>query len=222
MLKKILHLLNSFLQKKVAIDYTSVGLQRPRHLAVPLITNYIRISNFELIVHEIKEKKLTGAVAEVGVYKGEFAKYINQAFPDKKLYLFDTFEGFNKKDIEVENNKNFSEATQDFSNTSINEVLDKMSNKENCIVKKGYFPESLDGLDTEFCFVSLDTDLYKPILDGLHYFYPRLQQGGYIFVHDYNNDLYPGAKQAVHEFCAQQNIAYTPITDSWGTVIIAK
>lgn len=222
MIKKIIGLISSFLQKKVSFDYILLGLKRQRNFKVPLATNYIRISNFELVVQEIKDKQLKGSVAEVGVYKGEFAKFINKAFPDKKLYLFDTFEGFNEKDVHVEVSKNFSSGNQDFSNTSINEVLGKMSHKESCIIKKGYFPDSLDGLEDKFCFVSLDPDLYKPILDGLEYFYPRLEKGGYIFVHDYNNDFYSGSKQAVREFCEKYNVPYVPITDSWGTVVISK
>jgi O-methyltransferase len=134
----------------------------------------------------------------------------------------DTFAGFNEADIDVEKNNNFSQGNQDFSDTSVNMVIRKMKFPEKCVIKKGYFPDSLDGLEDSFCFVSLDPDLYKPILDGLEYFYPRLVKGGYIFVHDYNNSLYPGAKQAVREFCNKNNIPYFPLTDSWGTVIIAK
>lgn len=32
-----------------------------------------------------------GNVSECGVYKGEFARYINEFFPDKKCYLFDSY-----------------------------------------------------------------------------------------------------------------------------------
>ncbi len=222
MLRKIFVLLNSIFKGDLILDYRTVGLKRNRIIQVPKITNYIRISNFELVVQEILEMNVPGNVAEVGVYKGEFAKYINEAFPNRTLYLFDTFEGFNEKDILIEKQNDFSKGDQDFANTSVMEVLSKMKNKEKCIVKKGYFPESLAGLEDTFCFVSLDPDLYKPILDGLEYFYPRLSKGGYIFIHDYNNDLYSGAKKAVREFCAKYQVAYTPITDSWGTVVISK
>ena len=43
-----------------------------------------------------------GECAEAGVFEGDFAKWINQYFPDRKLYLFDTFEGFDMRDIEKE------------------------------------------------------------------------------------------------------------------------
>ncbi|HMN32842.1 MAG TPA: TylF/MycF/NovP-related O-methyltransferase [Chitinophagaceae bacterium] len=222
MVKKLLHFFVAFFQRKIAFDFTVLGLKRNRLFKIPLYSNYIRISNFELVVQEIQEKNIQGSVAEVGVYQGEFAKYINLAFPQKTFYLFDTFQGFDKKDVQHEQEKNFSTGTQNFQNTSIECVLSKMPFPEKCIFKKGYFPDSLDGLEDTFCFVSLDPDLYKPIYDGLKYFYPRLQKGGYIFVHDYNNEYYAGAKQAVRDFCQENQIAYIPITDSWGTVVIAK
>jgi len=136
--------------------------------------------------------------------------------------LFDTFEGFDEKDISTEKQSSFSSGEQDFSDTSVELVLSKMKYRNNCIIKKGYFPASTDGVEDTFCFVSLDADLYEPILSGLHFFYPKLESKGYIFVHDFNNDLYKGARQAVIEFCSKNNIGYLPIPDSGGTAIITK
>lgn len=222
MIKKLMNLFFSIIKGDVVLDYYAIGIKRERIFSIPKFTNYIRIHNLELVAQEIKEKGLKGAIAEVGVYKGEFAKYLNIAFPEKKLYLFDTFEGFDSNDVSIEYEKSFSAGDQDFSNTSINEVLSKMKFKNNCIIKQGYFPESLDGIEETFSFVSLDADLYKPIKDGLIYFYPRLEKGGFIFIHDYNNDLYRGAKQAVREFAEEYGVSYTPLPDTWGTVAITK
>lgn len=221
-IRKVWQISKSLIRGELTLDYRMLGLKRNRHIRIPKLTNYIRINNLELCAHEILEQKVEGNVAELGVYKGEFAKYLNEVFPNKKLYLFDTFAGFNNQDIKVELENNFSDGDQDFSNTSVNEVISKMKYPKNCIIKQGYFPDSLNGLEDKFSFVSLDADLYKPILEGLEYFYPRLCKGGYIFVHDYNNNEYDGSKNAVREFCARHDIAYTPISDSWGTVIIAK
>jgi len=195
---------------------------RDKHLRVPKIGGYIRLKTLELAVSEIYENNVQGNIAEVGVYKGDFAKELNYAFPDRILYLFDTFKGFDQKDILVETRNNLSKGEQNFSDTSVELVLSKMKYKHQCRVHKGYFPESLNGLDDTFAFVSLDPDLYKPILDGLEYFYPRLNKGGFIFIHDYNNSEYPGAKQAVKEFSIKYNIPYVPISDAWGSAIIKK
>jgi O-methyltransferase len=184
--------------------------------------DYIRLSTLELISHEINSKKLSGNVAELGVYKGKFARYINEYFPNRTLYLFDTFEGFDKRDTEKEVKENFSTGAQDFSNTSVDTVLSIMPNKDVCKPIKGFFPESAKGFDDTLVFVSLDADLYEPIYAGLIFFYPKLVKGGYIFVHDFNNDAYKGARKAVEQFCAEQQIGYLPLPDSGGTAIISK
>ncbi len=184
--------------------------------------DFVRYTTLELCANEIKANNVNGNIAELGVYQGEFAKRLNQLFPNKKLYLFDTFEGFNAKDINTEKQRSFSSGEQNFSDTSVELVLSKMKFRNNCIVKKGYFPESAVDVNDRFCFVSIDADLYEPILSGLQFFYPKLESKGYIFVHDFNNDLYKGVKKAVLEFCNDNTISYIPIPDSCGTAIIIK
>jgi O-methyltransferase len=184
--------------------------------------DYIRHSSLELIAHEIYEKNINGSVAELGVYKGDFARNINTVFPDRKLYLFDTFEGFDEKDIKIDVEKKYSTGTQDFSETSIDIVLGKMKYKENCVIKKGYFPETTKNVDEKFAFVSIDVDLYEPIYNGLCYFYPRLEKGGYIFIHDYNNIGYSGTKDAIKKYSTETNVPYFPLCDGGGSAIIIK
>jgi O-methyltransferase len=184
--------------------------------------DYIRLATLELVSFEIRKKRLVGNVAELGVYKGKFAKYINQYFPDRKLYLFDTFTGFDQRDIAHEKSRNFSLAEQDFSDTSLEAVLKQMPLPQNCIPVKGFFPESAIHINDTFVFVSLDTDLFEPLYQGLLFFYPRLNPGGYIFIHDFNNDAYTGARLAVEQFCLEQKINYLPVPDLGGSVIIMK
>ena len=221
-MNKYLNLIRSLLKRELILDHRMLGLNRARRLSIPPVTNYIRISTLELAAQEIYEKEVPGSVAEVGVYKGGFAKYLNQIFPDRTLYLFDTFEGFDAQDVTIEKTLNYSSGSQDFSDTNAEIVLARMAHREKCIIKKGWFPESLNGLEDIFCFVSLDADLYKPIYESLEYFYPRLSKGGYIFIHDYNNKAYEGAGAAVRAYCSKTGIAYTPVSDTWGSAIIAK
>ncbi|HWB26124.1 MAG TPA: TylF/MycF/NovP-related O-methyltransferase [Chitinophagaceae bacterium] len=220
--KTLLRLSGKTLQKNnIAVTGSLEFLKRKRPVPATYF-DYIRLSSLELVSHKINSNNITGNVAEVGVFRGDFASFINGYFPGRKLYLFDTFEGFDKRDISVEKQNDFSEGNQDFSNTSIDIVLKKMPYPEMCIPQKGYFPETAKDLEDIFVFISLDTDLYQPIYDGLKFFYPRLAKGGYIFVHDFNNDSYKGAKKAVEQFCAEQDISFVPIADICGTCIITK
>jgi O-methyltransferase len=221
-MNKYLSLVKSFLTKEIVLDQKMIGLNRERRISIPPVTNYIRISTLELVAEEIYGNNVAGSIAELGVYKGNFAKYMNKVFPEKKFYLFDTFEGFEDADMQVEKEIKLNTRHQNFENTSVQLVLSKMINKQNCVIKKGWFPDSLEGLEDNFCFVSLDADLYKPIYEGLEYFYPRLNKGGYIFIHDFNNKNYEGAKTAVKEFCKKMNIGFVPMSDTWGSAIIAK
>ena len=55
-------------------------------------------------------QKIQGSVCECGVNRGDFAYWINLYFPTRTLYLFDTFEGFDRRDLERErsfNDNNF-------------------------------------------------------------------------------------------------------------------
>lgn len=190
----------------------------------PLMNCSPRIASLEVAAREIYDKGIGGAVAEAGVYQGGFASYINRFFNDRKLYLFDTFEGFSARDIEVERKKDYSlRNAGHFGDTSVEQVISNMPFKDNVIVKKGYFPDTADGLDEKYCFVSLDLDLYQPIKAGLEYFYPNLVGGGYIFIHDCNigHINYSGARAALLEFVEKIKVGYVMLPDN-RTAVIAK
>ena len=183
----------------------------------------IRLASLRLIASEINEQKLEGEVAELGVYKGKFASEINRLFPNKKLYLFDTFEGFNSEDVSIENSHGYSKAkVGDFSDTNMELVKNQLPYKEQAIFIKGYFPESVKEELPSFCFVSLDTDLYKPTYEGLKVFYPKLVKGGMIIIHDYNSTQFPGVKDAVKEFCIENNAFLVPLCDMHGSAVLIK
>ncbi|WP_238700395.1 TylF/MycF family methyltransferase [Helicobacter jaachi] len=171
------------------------------------------------------------AIAEVGVYRGDFARVINEAFSKNRFYLFDTFEGFSMQDLGGNSNTKdgvmgANLGAKHFANTSVELVLSKMPNPKNCVIKKGWFPQSAQDctdLDSKFCFVNLDCDLYEPILAGLKFFYPRMCEGGVILIHEYFSNGYVGVRAAVQEFFAKQNLKSfqkIPIGDNLSIAIL--
>ncbi|NDJ28023.1 methyltransferase [Campylobacter sp. MIT 12-8780] len=158
------------------------------------------------------QKDIKGSIAELGVYQGDTAKRFNKYFPDKSLYLFDTFEGYAKDDIEKGDNifaKEFGEGH--LSNTSKELVLSKMPNPQKVIIKQGWFPQTTQGLENEkFCLVNLDPDLYNPVLEGLEFFYPRLVKNGVLCVAGYFS-LHSGVKKAVDEFSEKYKLDFIPL-----------
>ncbi len=178
----------------------------------------------EKIAMILEDKEVSGAVAELGVYRGDFAKVINTVFPDRKLYLFDTFEGFPEEDMNYETENNLLLNTVGkLSNTSVEYVMGRMPHPERCVIRKGYFPETAAGLEDErYAFVNIDVDLYKPILAGLEYFWPRMAENGYIFVHDYFSFSYAGTKKAIEEFSERFHVGFTPIGDTLSVAFVKK
>ena len=133
-------------------------------------------------------RDVKGSLAEVGVFRGYFSKRINKFFPNRTLYLFDTFTGFDSNDLQIEAEKKFSNRPAGFfGNTSVEYVLSVLPHPEKAIIKKGFFPEIAKGVNDDFIFVNLDVDLYKPTLAGLEFFYPKMVCGGVILIHDYYN-----------------------------------
>jgi O-methyltransferase len=190
---------------------------------MPSEDDYCRMMTLRLTAERIVRKKVHGSIAELGVYRGELAAILNRLFSDRTLYLFDTFEGFSNNDLaDGQERKHSQAAVGDFKDTSLDMVLARMAHPEKIILRKGYFPDTTEGLEDTFAFVSLDVDLYKPTLAGLNYFYPRLSKGGCIFVHDYNNLRFKGVRSAVEEFSDATGAPVVQIPDLSGTVIVSK
>lgn len=161
-----------------------------------------------------------GDMAEVGVWRGDCAEFIHKFAPERNFYLFDTFEGFPDQEEPADNlYKN------EFLDTSEEMVRLHFAENPSVIVKAGNFPDTARDLEgNRFTFVSIDCDLYKPILDSWNFFYPRMSKGGYIFVHDHNGlDGYnQGALRATKEFLSDKPELIVDIPDQWGSILIRK
>lgn len=183
----------------------------------------VRVAALRLIAQEIKARNVEGEMAELGVFRGEFSAVMNELFPDKELYLFDTLEGFDEKDLKVEEQfGNSGMVHRDFSDTSIDLVTSKMSYPDKVHFYKGYFPDTYPHNMPRLALVSLDPDLYEPVYQGLKRFYPLLNSGGVILIHDYNSMQFPGVKKAVNKYAKEEGIYVVPLMDMHGTAVIVK
>lgn len=102
-----------------------------------------RVAVMRLLSEQIYQLDIPGNVAELGVFRGEFSSLISAAFPDRKIHLFDTFEGFSEKDITIEASGNLSRAkTGDFSSTDIDSVLHVMPDPTRTVSALYFFKSS--------------------------------------------------------------------------------
>jgi O-methyltransferase len=182
-------------------------------------TDPVRFATISLAIHRIITENIEGSFAEAGVWKGWTSKLIHSLAPNRKYYLFDTFEGFPEQNLEVRDGQ-----IERFKNTNVESVKKNIGNIDNVEFRVGYFPATAVGLESEkFAFVMLDMDLYQSTKDGLNFFYDRTAPGGYIFLHDYNNPESDwGVSRAVQEFLNDKPETFIEIPDSWGSVVIRK
>jgi len=183
----------------------------------------VRRDMLVLLLRDVIERRVPGDIAELGVYKGLTAKLIHHYAPERTLHLYDTFQGFDTRDVVREAAvRGRKPAQNQFSDTTPEAVLRYINPKAGVHVHPGVFPESVPESehDLRYCFVHLDADLYAPIMAGLDYFYPRMERAAFIVVHDFN--AWPGARRAVMEFFAGKPEIPVPMPDHSGSAVIRR
>lgn len=221
--KVIVSVINKQAAEEICCELVNEGISKSNVLNINDLRGLfdVRLAQLRLLAREINERKVEGSIAELGVYKGYIAKELNLLFKERKLYLFDTFEGFDDKDIQFEKTVGNSKLSSlSFSDTNMQQVKSILPYPEKAIFCKGYFPDTAENIDDKFALVSLDPDLYLPTLNGLKYFYLKLSKGGYILIHDYNSVQFPNVKKAVDDFTKEEDIMIVPMCDIHGSAVI--
>lgn len=192
-----------------------------------LYRDYTRLINSKYIL-DIISKLPEGDYAELGTYRGKFARFIYKyKNPEAHLYCFDTFEGFHKKDVEIEKDRvNLHVKEGFFSNTSLDvvreNIVDGVKRQDQLTLVKGYFPETFKGYENKkWRFVLLDADLYEPMKEGVKLFWPAIVSGGVMMIHDYYGG-YTGTQKAIDEYFLPKGIRPVPLGDKAGTAIVFK
>jgi O-methyltransferase len=188
------------------------------HEAIATSDDYFRYATLGLAVQRILDESIPGAMAEVGVWRGETSAFLHRSAPRRHLYLFDTFAGFPQDDLPV------GQIDARFRDTSAEAVARRVGHSTQVELRPGRVPDSLRAVDEDrFAFVLLDLDLYGPTRASLEFFYPRLSPGGYLFVHDYNNPESDWAcKRALDEFLADRPERLVEIGDVWGSALFRR
>jgi O-methyltransferase len=183
----------------------------------------VRFATIDLLRREIADWGVEGAVAELGVGVGTFAAMLSGYFQERTLYLFDTFAGFDARDLAAEATRGRAGTPYGVTEVTVGEVRARLPYPENAEFRVGWFPESATGCEGEtFCLVNVDVGLYQPTYAGLRWFYPRLAPGGYLLVNDYNNAHTKGVREAVHQFAREEGAAYTVLPDYGAHAVIVK
>lgn len=163
------------------------------------------------LIHDLLKETSTvdGDIAEVGVFKGGSAKFICNFRGNRKVYLFDTFEGM----PQVNENDKIGKGEEGLINQrqiltgemvgTLEEVQNNLKGYKDVYFYKGIFPFTADPIkNMKFSFVHLDVDIYSSTINALNFFYPRMSDGGIILLHDYA--MCTGVKKAIIEFLSNK------------------
>ncbi|MEX0694405.1 MAG: TylF/MycF/NovP-related O-methyltransferase [Rhodospirillales bacterium] len=178
---------------------------------------YFLLSNLEALTKD----GVPGAFAELGVYKGTTARIMQIVAPDRELFLFDTFDGLPEQHVVVDPVSN--EMSGSYAE-SLEEVRRLIGDADNIHYCAGIFPETAELVppETSFALVHLDCDLYAPTKAALEFFYPRMNAGALLVLHDYHSGCWPGVTNAVNEFMADKPEQLILIPDKSGTAAFRR
>lgn len=174
-----------------------------------------------LQIESLESRRIEGAFAELGVFRGTTAKLFRELAPQRELYLMDTFEGFSAEDVAHEDAK--GKGQRGGWAASLDRVKSYVGEGPGTHYIKGRFPETAQEIPAQvrFAMVHLDADLYAPQLEGLRFFYPRTIKGGAIIVHDCNNP-FTGSRKALDEFFADKPETPVFVPDKSGSAVVIR
>ena len=190
--------------------------------------DYFRYRTFEMVANDLIKYRVKGDIAEFGVFRGVFSSLINEHFKDRRIFLFDTFEGFDEREAkeEVEKERCDNDFIEGHKDTTVERAVSNLPYSDKAVVCKGLFPESIteEAENTQYAFVSIDVDFEESMYQGFKFFYPRMVSGGVIFAHDYNTYYLGGVKKAVERYESEigHRLTAVPLADRAGTLVIVK
>lgn len=157
----------------------------------------------------IADRKIPGAVAEFGSFKGHSGYLIRKTLDflgeDRPLYMFDMFENFPTEEAGIDS---FWSLTHHVNFDSVNAKFKEFSN---VTLVKGDFVETLDQTPIEdLALIFIDCDAYRStnyLLEKL--WETKLKVGGLAVLEDYGHPQLLGNRLAAHQFFDNRKNSFT-------------
>jgi O-methyltransferase len=203
----------------------AAGDRRKLH-AVQLVqpytmVGYERLMNAYDIVQRAEAKGLAGAIVECGVFKGGSAAVMTMAAsPQRRIWLFDSFEGLPEPTAED------GEKAVEYSGHRVTGALEPIGqcvgpldvvkelffeklavDPSRVMIRQGWFQETLPTARYEIGSIAvlrLDGDWYDSTKVCLENLYDLVAPGGYVIIDDYG--YWEGCRRAVDEFVAGRGL----------------
>lgn len=177
---------------------------------------YFDFDDFTILAQMIQQtRKIDGDYVEIGVYRGDSArfaiKYMRSLQLQRKVWLLDTYEGFNYVEASESSDMRWQNTHND---TSIELVRKRVEEDQNInIVKSNIITDDLPNEIKNIAICNIDVDLYEAVKHALYKVKDCVVKGGVIIAEDYGHtpELL-GAQLAIDEF-------YEENEDKWFKII---
>lgn len=200
-------------------DFDQAAVDLCRYVKPFTMTSKERIFALRQAVQHIVNHDVPGHVVECGVWKGGSMMAVAKTLiecgsTDRKLYLFDTFDGMTEPSDADHSAKGPAAADlyhkiDGWCYSSLDEVKQNLSDtgyhQEKMIFVPGKVEDTLPAhAPDQIALLRLDTDWYESTYHELVHLYPRLSPGGILILDDYGH--WSGAKKAVDQYIQECNL----------------
>lgn len=172
-----------------------------------LLSDQVDEKEISIILRELDgvvKRGILGDAVEFGCFVGTTSVFLARDLEktDKKLYLYDSFEGLPPKSQEDDSPAGLQFKTGELLATKKQLIKNlKQANVPMPRITKSWFYELRDDeIPAKISFAFLDGDYYYSVLDPLKLIWEHLAPGATIVVDDYANEALPGAAKAVDEW----------------------
>jgi len=175
-------------------------------------------------VKYVIENNIPGDFVECGVWKGGNTMMVALTLlkmknTDRKIYLYDTFEGMSKptekdisykdEDADIEWSESQKGNVNEWCYSPIDEVKNNLYStnypKDKLNFVKGKVEDTIPGtLPESIAILRLDTDWYESTYHELVHLYPLLSKNGFLIIDDYG--YWQGAREAVEQYFKENNV----------------
>lgn len=172
-----------------------------------------RMNNLQACIEQVLADGVPGDLIETGVWRGGatiLMRGVLKAYgvTDRMVWVADSFEGLPTPDVEQHPADAFWVPLAGWFAVDVETVRRNFAHygllDDQVRFLKGWFKDTLPSAPiTRLAVLRLDGDLYESIWDALTHLYPKLSEGGFAIIDDYN---LTSCRQAVHEYRTRHGI----------------
>jgi len=195
-------ILREYFERQTGEEY-GIGLAAKIKLALTMRRNYAKITTGSRVIEHLLmatqimrvPKSVEGCVVECGSFKGGSAANLSLVCQlcDRRLEIFDSFAGLPEPAevdaehmlVSVRQVHTYAKGAWKGALEEVKQNIARYGSVARCGFNVGYFDESLPKFPKQkIVFAFLDVDLQTSLETCLHYLWPQLQDGCYVFTHE--------------------------------------